>query len=207
LPHYVLWSRHVTLPIARAENDPDDAALMARLAGGDRDAFALLIDRHKDALVSYLARLTGSRDRGEDLAQESFLRLFRNSGSYRERGHFTAFLYRIGTNLVRSEARRERRWRRMAPELARPRPEAAEPRGPRRLLEREIQGRLAAAVAALPLALRAPLVLYEIEDWPQREIARALGCREGTVKSRLHRARARLREELAPYWGQRGGSR
>jgi RNA polymerase sigma-70 factor (ECF subfamily) len=195
----------VTLPITRAESDPDDAALMARVAGGDREAFALLVDRHKDGLVSYLARLTGSRDRGEDLAQEAFLRLFRAAGRYHERGHLTAFLYRIATNLVRSEARRERRWCRMVPELSRPRPEAAEPRGPRRLLERELQGRLAEAVAALPLPLRAPLVLYEIEEWPQREIARALGCREGTVKSRLFRARARLREALAPYWGYRGG--
>lgn len=197
----------MTLPFARAERDPDDAALMARVAAGDREAFALLVDRHKDGLVGYLARLTGSGDRAEDLAQESFLRLFGAAGRYRERGHLTAFLYRIATNLVRSEARRERRWRLLVPELARPRPEAAEPRGPRRLLERELQGRLAEAVAALPLALRAPLVLYEIEDWPQREIARALGCREGTVKSRLHRARSRLREELAPYWGDRGGPR
>jgi RNA polymerase sigma-70 factor (ECF subfamily) len=197
----------VTLPITRAESDPDDAALMARAAAGDREAFALLVDRHKDGLVFYLTRLTGSRDRGEDLAQEAFLRLFRAAGRYRERGHLTAFLYRIATNLVRSEARRERRWRRMVPELSRPRPEAAEPRGPRRLLERELQGRLAEAVAALPLPLRAPLVLYEIEEWPQREIARALGCREGTVKSRLFRARARLREALAPYWGDRGGMR
>lgn len=202
----------MSVPIARPHPDdagPDDAQLMARVCRGDRDAFALLVDRHKDALVGYLARLTGSPDRAQDLAQEAFLRLLRASGSYgsyREQGHLAAFLYRIATNLVRSEARRERRWRVLVPELRRPAIEPAAPAGPQRLLQRELQGRLAEAVARLPLALRAPLVLYEIEEWSQRDIARALGCPEGTVKSRLHRARSRLREELAAYWdGWNGG--
>lgn len=192
----------MTLSTAQAavtETD-DDASLMARVARGDRGAFARLVDRHSDGLVAYLARLTGSPERGEDLAQEALLRVFRAAESYRERGHFTAFLYRIATNLVRSEARRELRWRLLAPELGAPRPAVEEPRGPRLVARRELQRRLAVAVAALPVSLRAPLVLYEIEGWPQRDIARALGCRVGTVKSRIHRARARLREELAEAW-------
>ena len=59
---------------------PSDAELMARVREGDREAFADLVDRHKDAVVAYLARLTADRDRAEDLAQESFLRLFRAAG-------------------------------------------------------------------------------------------------------------------------------
>lgn len=200
----------MSVPIARHSPEtaePDDAELMARVGRGDRAAFGRLVDRHKDGLVAYLARLTGSPDRAQDLAQEAFLRLLRSAGGYRERGHLVALLYRIATNLVRSEARRERRWRLLAPALAWPADEPAVPSGPRRLLQRELQDRLAAALARLPVALRAPLVLYEIEDWSQRDIARALGCREGTVKSRLHRARARLREDLAVYWdGWNGGS-
>jgi RNA polymerase sigma-70 factor (ECF subfamily) len=199
----------VSVPIARPHPEtaePCDAQLMARVCRGDREAFARLVDRHKDGLVAYLARLTGSPDRAQDLAQETFLRLLRATGSYREQGHLAAFLYRIATNLVRSEARRERRWRLLVPEIRRPASEPAAPAGPHRLLRRELQDRLAEAVARLPLPLRAPLVLYEIEEWSQRDIARALGCREGTVKSRLHRARSRLREELAAYWdGWNGG--
>lgn len=199
-----------------AEAAAGDAELMARVRAGDREAFAALVDRHKDPLVGYLARLTGSPDRAQDLAQEAFLRLYRSAGSYRERGQLTAFLYRIATNLVRSEARRERRWRRLVPRLATGREsegapaepglpagalrDGVPPSGPHRLLRRELQRRLAAALAALPLELRAPLVLYEIEEWSQRDVARALGCREGTVKSRLFRARRRLREELADCW-------
>jgi RNA polymerase sigma-70 factor, ECF subfamily len=185
--------------------DPTDAELMARVKGGDRGAFAELVERHKDALTAYLARLAGSRDRAEDLAQEAFLRLYRTAGRYRERGQLTAFLYRIATNLQRSEERRARRRERLAagaggagpldPAAAGAPPDASE-----RLLERERRERLAAAVAELPLRYRAPLVLAEIEGWPQREVARVLGCRQGTVKSRLFRARQRLRERLAPYW-------
>lgn len=199
-------------PDARDARGAADAALMARVREGDRDAFADLVDHHKDPLVGYLARLTGSPDRAQDLAQETFLRLYRAAGSYRERGQLTAFLYRIATNLVRSEARRERRWRLLAPQLGvsgsgdatagagAPGHGIEAAGGPRRLLQRELQRRLADALAALPLELRAPLVLYEIEEWSQRDIARALGCREGTVKSRLFRARHRLREELADCW-------
>ncbi len=193
----------MSIPIARAVTDPTDADLMARVRRGDEEAFAALVDRHKDPLVAYLARLTGSLDRAEDLAQETFLRLYRSASRYRERGYLAAFLYRIGTNLVRSEARRERRWRDLVGGLAgspMESRETVEPVGPRRLVAGELRARLAAAVVALPLGLRVPLVLYEIEDWSQGEIARVLGCRVGTVKSRLHRARARLRRDLAADW-------
>jgi RNA polymerase sigma-70 factor (ECF subfamily) len=203
----------MTVPIsqisgARAgirQRAPSDADLMTRVRRGEREAFGVLVDRHKDGLVAYLARLTGSRERAEDLAQEAFLRLYRAAPGYRERGRLAAFLYRIATNLLRSEERRERRWRLLSPEL-RPRAEArAEPGAPELVMRAELRRRLAEAVEGLPLALRVPLVLYEIEDWPQREIARVLACRVGTVKSRLHRARARLREELGPVWNEWNG--
>src|ERR1700709_933782 len=61
---------------------PSDAELMARVREGDREAFADLVDRHKDAVVTYLARLTADRDRAEDLAQDAFLRLSRAAGDY-----------------------------------------------------------------------------------------------------------------------------
>ncbi len=97
---------------------PSDASLMERLRSGDREAFARLVDRHKDAVVSYLARLSGNRDRAEDLAQETFLRLYRSAPGYVERGYLRAFLFRIATNLLRSEERRERRLRLLAPLFA-----------------------------------------------------------------------------------------
>jgi RNA polymerase sigma-70 factor, ECF subfamily len=189
----------MTEPILAAFG-PGDDELMARAADGDRQAFAALVDRYKDAIVNYTTRLTGDRDRAEDLAQETFLRLFRAAPRYSGQGQLRAFLYSIATNLVRSEGRRERRQQLLAPFLllagraAEPAPVAAG------LLRDELQRQVAAAVAALPLRWRVPLVLHEIEGWSYAAIAAQLGLREGTVKSRIHRGRRQLRRALEPYW-------
>jgi len=175
-----------------------DAELMARVREGDRQAFADLVDRHKDAVVSYVTRLTGDRDRAEDLGQETFLRLFRSAGDYREQGYLRAYLYRIAVNLVRSEERRERRLRLLAPFLLRD--EHAEPVANTGLLRRELHREVSAALARLPLRYRVPLVLHEIEGWSYVDIAEEIGCREGTVKSRVHRGRRQLKAKLEPYW-------
>ena len=87
-----------------------DGELMARVRTGDRDAFADLIDRHKHMLVNYLTRLTSNRDRAEEYAQEAFLRLYQSASRYREQGQLLPYLYRIATNLVRSDERKKRRW-------------------------------------------------------------------------------------------------
>jgi RNA polymerase sigma-70 factor (ECF subfamily) len=109
-----------------------------------------------------------------------------------------AYLYRIATNLVRSEERRERRLRLLAPFL--PRGEHSEPSAPAGLLRQELHREVAAAVAKLPLSYRVPLVLHEIEGWSYVDIAEEIGCREGTVKSRVHRGRQQLKAKLEPYW-------
>jgi RNA polymerase sigma-70 factor (ECF subfamily) len=183
--------------------EPSDAELMVRVREGERQAFAELVDRHKDAVVSYLTRLSGDRDRAEDLGQEAFLRLFRAAGDYAEQGYLRAYLFRIATNLLRSEERRERRWRLLAPFLH-PDRSHDEPSAASGVLRREMHGQVTAAVAGLPLRYRVPLVLHEIEGWSYLDIAQELGCQEGTVKSRVHRGRKRLKEKLEPYW--KGGA-
>jgi RNA polymerase sigma-70 factor (ECF subfamily) len=177
---------------------PSDAELMVRVREGDRDAFSDLVDRHKDAVVSYLTRLSGDRDRAEDLAQETFLRLFRAAGEYTEQGYLRAYLFRIATNLVRTGERRERRFRLLLPFF--PRQEHAEPAAANGMLRRELHREVAAALAKLPLRYRVPLVLHEIEGWTYGDIAQEIGCREGTVKSRVHRGRKQLKQRLEPYW-------
>jgi RNA polymerase sigma-70 factor (ECF subfamily) len=179
---------------------PDDATLMAGVQSGDREAFAILVDRYRDDLVGYLVRLTGERERAEDLAQEAFVRLYQRSGSYVEEGHLAAYLYRIATNLLRTEERRRRRWWTLEPRLEATLEPAARSDGPQRVFRAELQQTLARALAELPLHFRVPVVLFEVEDWTLEEIADWLGCRVGTVKSRLHRGRRRLRESLAPHW-------
>ena len=182
---------------------PSDGELMARAQTGAREAFALLVDRHKDVLVGYLTRLTGEVERAEDLAQEAFLRLYASARNYEERGQLRAYLFRIATNLLRSEERRSARWRRLRDLFAHSNGHGETGLAPsqeRRLLSAEIGGRVGEAIAELPLRYRAPLVLREIEGLSYREIGGALGCREGTVKSRIHRGRRLLRDQLEPYW-------
>lgn len=185
----------------RAETS--DGVLMAATRDGDKEAFGLLVDRYKGRLVAYLGRLTGSPERAEDLAQEAFLRLWQSAGRYADQGRLQGLLYAIAVNLLRSEERRARRWRVLSVLLpVAPEGAGVEAAAPASLLARERERQLAQAVAELPLAYRVPLVLCEIEGWSQRDAAAHLGCREGTVKSRLHRARAALRKKLSPYWNE-----
>ena len=83
----------------------DDAELVALSRGDDRDAFGQLVDRHKDRVVNYLTRLTGNRDRAEDFAQETFIRLFQNLDRYRDEGALVAYLpFKIITAPTTSDA-------------------------------------------------------------------------------------------------------
>ena len=176
-----------------------DGILMQRVREGDESAFAEIDDRYKNPLVNYLTHLVRSRDRAEEVAQDAFVRLYQSSARYREQEKLGPYLYRIATNLVVSEARRARRWTLLLPRLnasttrSTHAPDSA-------LLSTEIQRRVNEAIESLPLKYRAPLVLCEIEEWSYEAIAQALGCRMGTVKSRIFRARDLLRRRLAPWW-------
>ncbi len=186
-----------------SEDSPSDGHLLEAARNGDRMAFARLIDRHKDALVSFLTRVAGRRDDAEDLAQESFLRLYERSRAYREEGKLRSYLFSIATNLVRSHERQKRRRETLrALFLRSDNGHRTPPPQQRGLLRQELQDQLSRAIAELPLHYRTPLVLYDIEGWSYRQICELTGCREGTVKSRIHRGRRWLRARLEPYWKQ-----
>ncbi len=178
----------------------NDGDLLTRSRERDADAFAQLVDRHKDQIVNYLARLTGCRDRAEDIAQETFVRFYKQIHHYREEGTLSAYLFRIATNLVRSEERRKRRWQMLQPVLSYGSTNGAGPSPQADALASEEHRQVTRALAALDVLYRAPLVLREIEGLSYHEIAVTLGCSEGTVKSRLHRGRQLLKQRLTPYW-------
>lgn len=185
-----------------------DTSLIERARARDHQAFAQLVERYKDRVVNYLARITGCRDRAEELGQETFVRFYQQLRRYRDEGNLVAYLMRIATNLVRSEERRKRRWQLLEPIFSHsetfvgvtatgghpaPGPQIC-------LLAREAQQQVVDALASLDLLYRAPLVLREIEGFTYLEIATALDTSEGTIKSRLHRGRQLLKEKLTPYW-------
>jgi RNA polymerase sigma-70 factor (ECF subfamily) len=173
--------------------EASDAELMVLVREGDRRAFACVVGRYEGTIVNYLAKLCGSRARAEDLAQETFIRLYEHAPRYREEGKLAAFLYRTATNLLRSEERRLGRWRLITRWLERGESESQE----RALLADEARRGVQAALLRVPIHFRAPLVLHAIEERTFEEIAEAMRLPIGTVKSRISRGRALLREALA----------
>lgn len=175
-----------------------DRELLDRTRHQDEAAFRQLVERHQDLLINYTTRMLGCRSLAEDVAQETFVRFYRHLDRYRDEGNLKAYLLRIATNLVRSRERRKRRWRSLLPSFIDD-TIREQPSPQRHALGREAHRALTQAIRSLDLRYRAPLVMREVEGLTYREIATALGISEGTVKSRLHRARTLLKASLAPY--------
>jgi RNA polymerase sigma-70 factor, ECF subfamily len=176
-----------------------DDVLIQRIREGDDDAFGEIVDRYKDPLVNYLTHLVRSRDRAEEIAQDAFVRLYRNAAKYRDQERLGPYLFRIATNLVVTEARRQKRWSLLLPRLHASSKHSAPPADVPVLAD-EIQRQVTSALERLPLKYRAPLVLFEIEEWSYDEISKSLEIASGTVKSRISRARELMRRHLAPWW-------
>jgi RNA polymerase sigma-70 factor (ECF subfamily) len=174
-------------------------SVASRLREGDPELFAEIVAEHQGALLGYLQKMTHCPDRAQELAQEAFVRLFTGRAHYREQGLLSAYLFRIATNLLRTQERRKTRWRRIEP-LVRAGFGGSVPSPQRDLESRETSDLVAEAIASLPLKFRAPLVLREIEGWSYAEVAAALECQEGTVKSRVSRAKVRLKRQLSAVW-------
>ncbi len=182
----------------------EDAELVARTRGGHREAFSELVRRHHERIFQTVYALVGNRDDADDLVQDVFLKAYCSLSSFQGQSQFYTWLYRIGVNCcldwMKSRNRRknllQEKTERHEPEKAFSHPEASD----RRVLRRELQEILEEALATLPPEYRSAVVLREIDGLSYDEIASVLGCSDGTVKSRLFRARARLRTVLEkPY--------
>jgi RNA polymerase sigma-70 factor (ECF subfamily) len=186
-----------------ASADPD-AELVDRWQAGDLSAFETLVARHERRVFRLLYRMLGSREEAEDASQDAFLSLFRHGHRFRREARFSTFVYRVAANAALNRRRTLGRTRTRSEEFKR-RQEAGDdlpssPRSPREVAEgSEDQERVQAALLALPEDLRVAIVLYDIEGQAYRDIAETLDIPEGTVKSRIHRARNALRTELAEY--------
>jgi RNA polymerase sigma-70 factor (ECF subfamily) len=204
----VVEARPGTPPVAaRAEavgeiSDPD-ADLVTAWQAGDESAFDALVRRHQRRVFGLVLRMLGSREEAEEVAQEAFLSLHRHGHRFRREARFSTFVYRVAANaalnrrrsLGRKRAREEALARRQEAGLDLP----ASPRDPEDAASGiQIQARVQEALLELPPDLRAAVVLYDIEGQSYGDIAHALRIPEGTVKSRIHRARNALRELLRP---------
>jgi RNA polymerase sigma factor (sigma-70 family) len=149
---------------------------------------------------NYAYRLTGNEPDARDLTQEAFIRVFRAWESFREGTSFLSWIYRIVTNLYRDELRRRKGvFTQPLPEDNQPqdRPTSDEVHDPIAAIhERQLSATMEKALTTLTPEQRAVVVLADVEEYSYQDIADTIGCSIGTVRSRLHRARAQLRKSV-----------
>jgi RNA polymerase sigma-70 factor, ECF subfamily len=187
-----------------------DSELVREFIAGNDAAFTHLVTKYKDGLTNYLNVMVGDYDIAIDLSQETFLRVYKNIGKYSHIYQFSTWLYRIATNLAIDEMRyRKRRgqvfyrnvWGNRPADSDGPEFELPDARrGPRDEVLRKESGQvLGDAIRSLPEKYRTAFIMKEIQELPYEEIARILNTSEGTIKSRLHRARELLQRKLEHY--------
>ncbi len=175
----------------------DDRAVVARVLGGDRDAFRTLVEREGSAVVRACHRVLGDLHEAEDAAQEAFVTAFRSIGSWREDGPFGAWLTRIAVRIAirRSKQRRNVTWLDpSSPSVAVDRAGSPDPATLSLRAERAADVR--EALARLDEPYREVVALRFFGDLSLNEIADQTGRPLGTVKTHLHRGLLRLRANL-----------
>jgi len=184
-----------------------EVGLVERCRQGDPEAFCRLVAVHEGMVFNLAARLLGDAEEARDLSQEVFLQVYRSLGRFQGRSRLKTWLYRIVVNQCRN---RRRWWRRrfreraLSLEALTPADEARLSRatsapGPFEWTRRQEESRrVQRALEGLSFEHRVILLLREVEELSCEEIGRTLGLPEGTVKSRLSRAREALRQKLAP---------
>ena len=176
-----------------------DELLLKRAAGGDPEAFERLMSPLENRVWRVCWHYMGERESAEDCGQETMLRVWRSLGGYRGDCAFETWVCRIAANCCLDELRRRKRDRSVALE---PLQEAGfDPADPRpgveeAVLAAERKQQLRQAIARLPEEQRSALVLTQLEGLPYERAAQLLGVSEGTVKSRVNRARQKLKAEL-----------
>ena len=182
-----------------------DNDLLQAFINGNEQAFQLIVRRYTDPIVNYVNSMIGDYDMAVDLAQETFIRVFQNARRYERKYQFSTWIYRIATNLAIDEIRCRKRRGRFFFMNAFPNYERddikleisdGKPAQDEVLCNRELRGTLTQAISCLPPKYRTVFILKEVHELSYPEIAEILDESEGTVKSRLHRAKLLLREKL-----------
>jgi RNA polymerase sigma-70 factor (ECF subfamily) len=185
------------------ERPARDEDLVRRYLSGDRAAFAALVERHERRVYNLALRMTGREEDARDATQDAFLTVLRKLSSFRGEAAFTTWLHRVTVNACYDLLRKRQR----APLLERgdgglpameppPAPDPAEDSS----LSLDVQQ----ALMQVPEDFRAVMILHDVHDLRQEEVAEILGVPVGTVKSRLHRGRVALARAMGLTWERKG---
>jgi len=187
-----------------------DSALVERVQQGDKRAFDLLVRKYQHKVVGLVSRYVKNHSECEDIAQEAFIRAWRAIGSFRGESAFYTWLYKIAVNTAKNHLVAMGR-RPPADDIAIDdaafipgadrMQETATPE--RELMRQEIEQTVFSTVQSLPEELRTAITLREVDGLSYEEIAEAMGCPIGTVRSRIFRAREAIDEKLRPLLSDR----
>jgi len=172
----------------------DDYSVIRQFIEGDKSAFQVLVKRHKEKVRNIIYITMNNSAFVDDIAQEVFITVYKNLKHFRFESQFTTWLYRITVNRCKDYLRRMNVRKIFSPidegynvsEYSTP------------VENNDISKIVMDAIAKLPLKLRMPLILKDIEGFSYQEISESLKCEMGTVKSRIFRGREKLKEILQP---------
>jgi RNA polymerase sigma-70 factor, ECF subfamily len=184
-----------------------DTISLEALKAGDRNEFARLVETFTNPIYRLALNMLGREQDAEDVLQETFIKVFKNVRDFEERSNLSTWIYRIAVNEALMILRKDKH---KAASLDEPDPadEVDEPRElvdwccqpEKTFMSEEVQHQLQKAIKLLPEKLRVVFVLRDMEDLSIRETAQALSISEMSVKTRLLRARLKLRETLSQYF-------
>ena len=191
--------------------DPD-IQLMLNFQAGDQSAFVLLFDKYKRQVINYCFRYCGQQAVAEELAQETFLRVYKSAQRYRPQARFSTWLFKIAANVCLNEIRKPV-YRVRVESLDQPAEEShaanreaaveSDRNMPDALVEaRQNQALIRQAMGRLPEEQRAALLLRATEGFSYKEIGQQINRSENVVKTLIHRGRQRMKKILGAHWGK-----
>jgi RNA polymerase sigma-70 factor, ECF subfamily len=183
--------------------EKSDAAAVAAVRAGDREAFRALVDRHSRSVFRLAFRMTANEQDAEEVVQETFLRAYRRIDRFEERAEFGTWVYRIATNCALDLLEKRKHTKQEDPlydeederEIQLP---SGAPSPERQVLSAEMRHRVAMAMGELTPAERTAFTLRHLEGQSIEEISRALQIKEGAAKNTIFRAVQKLRKALEP---------
>lgn len=186
----------------------EDLALVARVQAGEMAAFDALTRKYRERIYSIVYNITSNREDASDLTQDAFVKAFTSISRFKGKSSFFTWLYRIAVNCALTHIKKNR-FRRffsfdnideeMAPTEIVENLSQKDPGGDRTSQLSELQEKLNEALQKLSPKHRTVVILFEIEGLSHQEIAEIMHTSEGTVRSRLHYAKAQLQADLQSY--------
>ncbi len=186
-----------TMSAELAQGADPDAALMLEVAAGSEQALRMLIEKWQKPLINFFYRSLGSVEQSEDLAQMVFIRIYRAANRYEPSAKFSTYLFHIARRLLINEYRRQSR---KPLEAVDPTELTGSTPGRDKLRLLEIEEAFSRALESLPENQRTAILLLKQQELSYEQIAQTMEASESAVKSWIHRARQKLKQELSDFY-------